>query len=781
MDLMLSNLIFDCPEQVIKRHTEQPTKCHSKNEEIPMQFSQVQQTKAVVARKRGNIAKEIKSLAATVADKTPSRHIHQPTNQSSSVEVHKDVGVGENIEDIRYNKASIGTAVVKPIELLKKTPSKIVLPLIRPIEEKLFSNQSIESLEIHPHSKKNIADLLHFTLLTMVQNKAIPVLLKGCDALIRAQTGSGKTLAYALPLIESLHVIRPQISRSEGIKAVVIVPTRELAIQTYELMQKLLKPFNWIVAGYLTGGEKRKTEKARLRAGLNILIATPGRFCDHIRNTQSLKLANIQWLVLDEADRLLELGYEKNVKEIIDAIHDGQKDKHVNPHNKLQTVLLSATLTSSVKELAGLTLNDPVFIETSEVSLSETSSTNDKTRCEDQLLNVTEYVSMPGTVQQRYLIVPPKLRLVALSAIIVNEQRMKPSKLLVFMATQDLVDFHYDVMIEVLTLQKFGTNNTNNYGDIEKGLCIEADSKQDSDNNALLPGLKFYKLHGRMTQVERSSVFQAFRKATAAVLICTDVAARGIDIPFVDLVVQYHAPQILADYVHRVGRTARAGEPGKAVLFIEPSEIDFIKYLANKHIRIKEQPATGVIRNFGSMLDRNIKYISKLKELWAVELQHRYEQIINEENELFTGAKKAFVSWIKYYSNFPKELRNIFHLKSINMGHYAKSLGLRDAPKHFMQNYTEQKLEGKVFKREEQIRRNAKQLSFSKDKKAMLSARNKDNLKSLKHGHGISIKRTTAISSNKILDYTKRSRIFNTSEFESGIGPARKKVKSSLN
>lgn len=774
---MLSNFISDEPDQVNMRR---PEHNRSKSGEIAIKFSKVQSTKAVVARKRGNVEKKIKSVAAAVSEKTLSRDIHQPIIQPLSDQDPKDVVIGKNEDDAGCNKSAKRPAAFKPIESLKTMPSKIVLPHVRPIEEKLFSSQSIDSLEIHPHSKKNIADVLHFTLLTMVQCKAIPVLLKGSDALIRAQTGSGKTLAYALPLVENMRLIRPQIKRSEGIKAVVIVPTRELAIQTYELIQKLLKPFNWIVAGYLTGGEKRKTEKARLRAGLNILIATPGRFCDHIRNTESLKLTDIRCLVLDEADRLLELGYEKNVKEIIDAIHHGQKNKDENEPNKIQTVLLSATLTASVKELAGLTLNDPAIIETSEVSFSETPSTNDMTKCADQLLNVAEYVSMPGTVQQRYLIVPPKLRLVALSALIVNEQRMKPSKLLVFMATQDLVDFHYDVMIEVLTLQKFGTNKANVSGDDEKDLCIEADNITDSNKNVLLPGLKFYKLHGRMTQVERSSVFQAFRKTTAAVLICTDVAARGIDIPFVDLVVQYHAPQILADYVHRVGRTARAGEPGKAVLFIESSEIDFIKYLANKHIRIKEQPSTGVIRNFGRILDSDIKCVSKLKEHWAVELQHRYEQLINEESELLGGAKKAFISWVKYYSNFPKELRNIFHLKAINMGHYAKSLGLRDAPKHLLQGYTDQKLEGnfdKIYKRKEQIQRNIKHLSFINNKKAVLSLRNKDDLRSPKLGRRSS-ERSAAISSRLFEDYTKRSRILNTSEFESGIGPARKKVKT---
>uniref|UniRef100_A0A182MIU9 ATP-dependent RNA helicase n=1 Tax=Anopheles culicifacies TaxID=139723 RepID=A0A182MIU9_9DIPT len=514
-------------------------------------------------------------------------------------------------------------------------PPKIELPQLPPVQEKLFSQQSFAELDIHPHSKKNIDDVLNFKQLTMVQSKAIPLLLNGNDALIRAQTGSGKTLAYALPLVESLHQVRPQISRSDGVRAVIIVPTRELAVQTYELVQKLLKPFTWIVPGYLTGGEKRKTEKARLRTGLNILIATPGRFCDHIRNTESLKLAGIQWLILDEADRLLELGYEKDVKEIIDAIHNGQEGKDENERTKIQTVLLSATLTTSVKELAGLTLHEPVFVETSEIVLNESPTASSA----DQLLNVAECVSIPGTVKQRYAIIQPKLRLATLSALIVNEQRKKPSKLLIFMATQDLVDFHCNVMIEVLTLQKFGKGIENDASDVEQD--NDADGQEDFAKNVLLPGLKFYKLHGRMTQIERSSVFQSFRKSTAAVLICTDVAARGIDIPLVDLVVQYHAPQILADYVHRVGRTARAGESGKALLFIEPSETDFVKYLANKHIRIQEQDANSIIRCFGQHMNKDNNCNSASKEQWAIELQHRYEQLINKETELFDSARKA--------------------------------------------------------------------------------------------------------------------------------------------
>uniref|UniRef100_A0A182KGR7 ATP-dependent RNA helicase n=1 Tax=Anopheles christyi TaxID=43041 RepID=A0A182KGR7_9DIPT len=625
MDIILSNFIVDEQPQVAEHHNDSNSEIKSKGE-ISIQFTKVPSGRAIIAKKRPQVSHQ--NSANNEKPRSILANNNPPKAEKRTTEGLKD-------EKRKVNAERAGNE-----PKLSKSNDYIRPPELRPFQEKLFSEQSFDSLDIHPHSKKNIADLLQYKHLTTVQSMAIPSLLKGSDALVRAQTGSGKTLAYALPLIERLHVMRPQIHRTDGIKAVVIVPTRELAVQTYELVQKLLKPFTWIVPGYLTGGEKRKTEKARLRAGLNILIATPGRLCDHIRNTESLKFGNVCCLVLDEADRLLELGYEKDVKEIIEAMHEAREKKDENEETKMQTVLLSATLTASVKELAGLTLNDPVYVETSEVIQRETPcvETNENI-CTDQLLNVEDYVSIPATVKQRYLEIPPKQRLVALSALIVHEQRQKPSKILVFMATQDLVNFHYDAMTEVLTLQKFGTSSDNESSGSEEE--FNDDNTNSMDSSVLLPGLKFYKLHGHMTQVERTSVFNEYRKATAAVLICTDVAARGIDIPLVDLVVQYHAPQILADYVHRVGRTARAGHTGKAVIFLDPAEKEFIQYLTAKHIKIYEQKVDGIIKNFGLFVNGNRKRNSSGKIHWAYEIQHRYERLIKKEHQLLESAKRG--------------------------------------------------------------------------------------------------------------------------------------------
>ena len=148
-----------------------------------------------------------------------------------------------------------------------------------------------------------LAARLNAHTLTKVQVLVLPVLLAGKDALVRARTGAGKTLAFAVPLVHRLQAVRPGITRANGPIALVVTPTRELALQTLAVLQKIMRPFVHIVPGAVTGGERKKSQKARLRKGINILVGTPGRLLDHIRSTACLSLARVQCVVLDEADR----------------------------------------------------------------------------------------------------------------------------------------------------------------------------------------------------------------------------------------------------------------------------------------------------------------------------------------------------------------------------------------------------------------------------------------------------------------------------------------------
>ncbi|PSN52014.1 putative ATP-dependent RNA helicase DDX31 [Blattella germanica] len=329
---------------------------------------------------------------------------------------------------------------------------------VKPKSEPVFSTSDFKELTLHPFTVSNLDQNLGLQKLTTVQQKAIPILLNGSDALVRSQTGSGKTLAYALPIVEQLHSIRPKLTRADGIRAVVVVPTRELALQTYEWFVKIVKPFTWIVPGYLIGGEKRKSEKARLRKGITVLIGTPGRLLDHIQHTKALHLDYVKWLILDEADRLLDMGYEKDIGSFVEELN---KQSNGAPY---QTVLLSATLTNAVERLAGLTLKSPSFVDAAGEEL------------EDDLV-------IPQSLKQYYVLTPAKLRLVTLSAVV--RWKCKQSKMLIFCATQDMVDYHTKLL---------------QYG---------------------LTGIEFFKLHGNMTQNERTQVFKTFRAAESGVLLCT--------------------------------------------------------------------------------------------------------------------------------------------------------------------------------------------------------------------------------------------------------------------
>lgn len=640
--------------------------------------------------------------------------------------------------------------------LFKNIPETKIIGqrLVKPVVEEIFTGVAIESLGLHPHCIKNLSDILNITHLTTVQQKAIPKALEGRDLLIRSQTGSGKTLAYALPVIQKLQEIRPKLCRESGIQAVVIVPTRELAIQTYELFLKLLKPYTWIVPGIFMGGEKRKSEKARLRKGINILIGTPGRLCDHLIHTETFKLDKSKFLILDEADKLLELGYERDVKKVVEAIKE-HKWKHqsitlgLNPFKKgqeemvsgitsdVQRLLLSATLTPSVEKLAGLTLKNPLFIDTSELDNTKCTAENQNYNDAVQQAVLDEKLVIPATVKLSYIIIPPKLRLVTLCGVLSKEQQRGKLKALIFMSTMEMVNFHYSLMLECLT---------------HKVLDEEEDMDTDSDNatETLLHGVSIFKLHGSMTQQERSGVFKAFQCCKSGVMIATDVVGRGIDIAEVNLVVQYSPPQQIAEFVHRVGRTARAGKSGQAILFLTPTEIEFIKNLEDKRIRISQ----GNMEEYLNVLvhaDLNAKNGHEA----ASNLQHKFELLIKDDAEMYESACRAFMSWVRSYSTFSRELKDIFNIKTAHMGHYAKSFGLSDPPKSFAKRHSLPKPITPTNR-----------LTFNKRDIDNGSQHNKNNKR-----------KSTNISTDKINKLVKKSSILLTSEFDSGLQVNKKRKK----
>ena len=420
--------------------------------------------------------------------------------------------------------------------------------------EQVFSVRTFDQLNLDPHLVKNLAEL-GISTLTTIQSKALPVIMGGKDALVKSQTGSGKTLTYALPILQvkpfcfllilsfvimsqSLGSRRPKLTRKSGCLALVIVPTRELAVQSFEWFQKLCKAFIWIVPCLLTGGENRKAEKARMRKGVNILISTPGRLVDHLEKTETFKLDQVEWVVLDEADRMLELGYEREVRKGLVALQE-QQQQEVNSATegntvttvKRQSLLLSATLTTSIQQLSEISLRHPVFVDAADAESEE---------------HDVKELTTPANLTQTFLLVPAKLRLVALGAFVLWKST---KKMLVFLPTQDMVDFYTSFLEIVLwgssTLEEGGASKEE-FNDEENGeedemtedakLVLGGDQlpgreKKPTAVKGLDSGIRLLRLHGSMKQGERLKVFREFRAATSGVLLCTDVAARGLDLP----------------------------------------------------------------------------------------------------------------------------------------------------------------------------------------------------------------------------------------------------------
>uniref|UniRef100_A0AAV2MPM1 ATP-dependent RNA helicase n=1 Tax=Knipowitschia caucasica TaxID=637954 RepID=A0AAV2MPM1_KNICA len=362
-------------------------------------------------------------------------------NKTDNVEAEKDEG------DKETNKGSFRTS-----SLFKHNPEIPVIhrTCVSQVKEEVFSHSSFDDLDIHPHLVATLNKVLNVSTMTSVQQRTIPVLMSGQDAVVRSQTGSGKTLSYAVPLVQSLQCRQPKVHRSQGPLALVLVPTRELALQTFQTLQKLLKPFMWIVPGVLMGGEKRKAEKARLRKGVNILVSTPGRLVDHIQNTLSLAFSSLCWLVLDEADRTLDLGFEKDLTVILNSINSSGA--------KRQNVLLSATISQGVTRLVDVCLNDPVTIQVSE---SDYAPSTDVAQSESTSSIAVQTFSVPEGLKQYVVIVPSKVRLVCLASLILDKCQVNESKIVVFVSSCEVVEFLH--LILSFILNKHSTNRQLNF------------------------------------------------------------------------------------------------------------------------------------------------------------------------------------------------------------------------------------------------------------------------------------------------------------------------------
>jgi len=348
---------------------------------------------------------------------------------------------------------------------------------------------------------------------TPIQQQAIPLVLQGRDLIGCAQTGTGKTAAFAIPIIHQLHRIVGSSKRPKQIRALIVTPTRELAVQIGQNFDEYGKYTN-LTQLTLFGGVSQVPQVDALRKGVDILIATPGRLLD-LHKQGYIDLDNLHALVLDEADQMLDMGFVNDVKKIV----------KLTPSNR-QTLLFSATMPIAIRELAEMFLKDPAT-----VSVSPVSSTAEK---------VEQHVYFVEKTEKRNL----------LYHLITNNNL---SDVLVFSRTKHGADN------VVKALRK-------------RGVAAEA-------------------IHGDKSQNARQRVLDAFKNKEVGVLVATDIAARGIDIDQLPYVINFDLPNIPETYVHRIGRTGRAGNGGIAISFCSQDENGYWKDI-QKLIKVDVQTIT---------------------------------------------------------------------------------------------------------------------------------------------------------------------------------------------
>lgn len=562
------------------------------------------------------------------------------------------------------------------MESEKKKKAKVAV-------NEIFASCSFADLGLHPSLCQHLQEKMKFEAPTQIQAKAIPVVISGRHVLVNAATGTGKTIVYLAPIIHMLQMQDPKIKRSDGTFALVLVPTQELCMQVYEILQKLVHRFIWIVPGYLMGGENRVKEKARLRKGISVLVATPGRLLDHLKNTSSFTYSNLRWIVFDEADRILELGFGKAIEEILDFLGSRQNDSTSKENITTKTanfarqnLLLSATLNEKVNHLANISLADPVMIRMDGKVLSSdipaqsvrrfaslgSDSDEDSVLLNTLLSHPTESYNLPAQLVQKYVKVSCGSRLVLLLSILrAYFEREISQKIVVFLSTCDAVDFHYSLLNE---------------------FQWSPERQSEIDQKQKFLRCKTLRLHGNMGHDDRRASFRDFTTEKSALLLCTDVAARGLDFPKVRCIIQYDSPGEASEYVHRVGRSARLGEKGEALLFLQPVEIDYLQDLKRHGVVLQEYPLQKVLDSFPLQGQKNAnqKLLSLDMHPWILFLQRALEIFISKELELKHLAKEAFCSWIRAYAAHRGELKRIFMVKKLHLGHVAKSFGLKDQP-----------------------------------------------------------------------------------------------------
>eukprot|EP00672_Neobodo_designis_P026140 CAMPEP_0174829016 /NCGR_PEP_ID=MMETSP1114-20130205/1670_1 /TAXON_ID=312471 /ORGANISM="Neobodo designis, Strain CCAP 1951/1" /LENGTH=964 /DNA_ID=CAMNT_0016062751 /DNA_START=62 /DNA_END=2956 /DNA_ORIENTATION=+ len=653
--------------------------------------AKVKEAKAALVQRQKQVSTRQPDVAAD-PDTARDRLFGKPPPSALAADHHDsdDAADGEEQASVASSSSSDGAAAPDTAAAAAAAAEEVEEEDLPPLQELL-----------HPRLAQAV-DAMGITQLTRVQKLAWRPMVSENDVLVRSETGSGKTLAYGLPMLHQLLKrcdVQPIKRETAGTICIVMAPTRELAEQCSTVLTKCVRKANFIVVGAIHGGEDRHKEKARLRKGITVLVATPGRLLDHLNSTAAFAHHNLDTVVMDEADRLLDMGFERSIAGIMEIVRPRKR------------ILVSATITPAVERLSHFALQKPIRV----------GETEDK-------------FEVPTSLRQHYTVVPCKHRLVALTAVLLAQLEAAARKIIVFVSTADATEFMYllfsrlrspfdkskpDPAAALTQLRGGQASAAKRAGagfgrkkDVERanrhvregGAAEELDGHDASglegaiaaakrrameslaaktstggalaDDDALLK-CNVFKLHGNMTQVDRTSVFNSFRECDKGVLFCTDVAARGLDMPAVSWIIHFDPPTDDRSYIHRIGRTARIGSIGDSLLFLMEHERDFVpEYLANAtNSAIREKPLSVLMYHL-SRIDGNAPSWADS----AAKLQHAAANLVKYDEVLNRVALFAYRSMIRAYAAYPREVRRFFDQSQLHLGHVAASFAIDATP-----------------------------------------------------------------------------------------------------
>jgi ATP-dependent RNA helicase DDX31/DBP7 len=647
------------------------------------------------------------------------------------------------LQDTEHRAKYLAEFHARPLELDRRAGVSKNRGMAKSKESSHLFAQDLEWTDLPLHERLIASLVQHFrhSRPTVVQSKTVLAFASPLSSsqpgeanasplhnlLIKAETGSGKTLAYLLPILHRLafdeRTQRPKrVDRGQsGTRCILLCPTRELASQTFSVAEQLCSSsFNWIVPGCLFGEERRKSEKARLRKGLSVIVATPGRLLDHLVRTESLLLnlkGKLEWLVLDEADRLLDMGLGDQVQQIVQRIRANQPGSGRNGVT-WRSVLVSATVSPHVEKLAKETLiggdNSWVWVQGGDGTGKQNNDTMNEAEQACNMSRSAEFAeATPHQLTHLHMTVSAKLRLPALIAFLIVRAKKK-ERTVVFMSTCASVDFYYALFAAMGSMVPDRA---------------ESEDTQAPGSGLLGQQCYFYKLHGSVPHGERQQTLRQFVKVSAvkkqaAILFATDVASRGLNLPDIDWTVQYDPPGEVAEYVHRAGRVARAGKAGHSLLFLLPSERPLLDILKKRGVRgmsplsltstlISAAEAcknitTEGVRHAGGRASPGSAPAHRSGEAFAAEVQRRVEEFVAADDlnarerektsrkqrrvssapsvaatssGLMELARNAFISHIRAYPTKEKLVRHVFSAKALHLGHVARSFALKEAPR----------------------------------------------------------------------------------------------------